>query len=226
MTTSEPKRILIVDDHPMLRRGLSALIGSDPGLTVCGQADSHSAALRFIAACGEKRPALAIVDLGLENGRDGLDLIKDLKATYPEILTLVLSMHDESLYAERAIKAGARGYLSKNQLDETILSAIHRVLASGLYLSAAMGAKIAEKYLVGGATPSGYPSLGDLTDRHLEVFRLLGKGLSTREIAERLHLSPKTVESHREHIKQKLSLHSGAELVRRATLWVRSGDAS
>ena len=220
-TRQSKRAILIVDDHPMRRRGLAALIDGEPDLTVCGQAASCQEALQAI---GQDKPALAIVDLGLE-GSDGLDLVKEIKALHPEVLTMVLSMHDESLYAERAINAGARGYLTKLQLDDTILIAIRRVLDGEIYLSEKMSARFAAIYF-GGRTLEDDSPLAVLSDRELEVFRLIGQGLGTREIAERLGLSPKTIESHREHLKQKLTLASGADLVRRATHWVDTGEAS
>ena len=220
-TAATSRAILIVDDHPMLRRGLAALIEGEPDLAVCGQAASCRDALRIIR---QDKPDLAIVDLGLE-GSDGLELIKEIKASHPQVLTLVLSMHDESLYAERAINAGARGYATQQQLDDTVLVAIRRVLDGGVYLSKKMSTRFAEKYLAGGSLEDDSP-LAVLSDRELEVFRLIGQGRSTREIAERLHLSPKTIESHREHLKHKLTLHTAAALVRRATHWVDTGEAS
>ncbi|MCF7730834.1 MAG: response regulator transcription factor [Akkermansiaceae bacterium] len=228
MTAEDPtasrqakRAIFIVDDHPMLRRGLSALISGESDLSVCGQAASCQEALRAI---GQVKPDLAIIDLGLE-GSDGLDLVKQIKALHPQVQTIVLSMHDESLYAERAIKAGARGYLTKQQLDDTVLLAIRRVLEGEIYLSEKIGARFAAKYLTGRTLKDDSP-LAVLSDRELEVFRLIGQGLGTREIAARLFLSPKTIESHREHLKQKLSLASGTALVRRATHWVDTGEAS
>jgi DNA-binding NarL/FixJ family response regulator len=213
--------ILIVDDHPLLRRGLSALIESDPDLSVCGQATSSRSALEAI---GRVPTDLAIVDLGLE-GSDGLELIKEIKRQHPKVLTLVLSMHDESVYAERSFKAGARGYLTKQELDETVLVAIHRMLDGHRHMSPKMQARFAERYLGGRTVVDGSP-LDALSDRELEVFRLIGGGLSTREIAVRLSRSIKTIESHREHIKNKLTLVSGEALVQRAVLWVDTGEAS
>jgi len=213
------KTILIVDDHPMLRRGLAALIESDPGLAVCGEAATGVAALE---ALREHRPALVIVDLALD-GSDGLELIKEMKAHYPEIPALVLTMHDEALYAERALRAGARGYVTKQQFDDAVLVAIRRLLDGEMYLSAKLEARLATKYL-GGQTLATDSPLNTLSDRQLQVFRLIGQGRSTRHIADVLHLSIKTIESHREHIKQKLRLESATELVHRATQWVVSGD--
>lgn len=215
------KTILIVDDHPLLRHGLAALIKSEPDLDVCGEAATSAAALEVIRQCS---PDLVIVDLALD-GSDGLDLIKTMKARHPEIPALVLSMHDEALYAERALRAGARGYVNKQQLEDMLLVAIRRVLNGEMYLSEKMGARFTAKFL-GGITLEKDSPLAVLTDRELEVFRLIGEGRCTREIAQQLHLSVKTIESYREHIKQKLALESGAELVRRATLWVEGGLTS
>jgi DNA-binding NarL/FixJ family response regulator len=213
--------ILIVDDHPLLRHGLAALIKSERDLDVCGEAATSAAALEAIR---EHPPDLVIVDLALD-GADGLDLIKAMKARHPEIPALVLSMHDEALYAERALRAGARGYVNKQQLDDTLLVAIRRVLNGEMYMSEKTGARFAARFL-GGVTLEKDSPLAVLTDRELEVFRLIGQGRCSRDIAQQLHLSVKTIESYREHIKQKLTLESGAELVRRATLWVEIGRTS
>lgn len=223
LTTTEPglparRTILIVDDHPMLRRGLAALIEAEPGLTVCGEAATRSAALAAIRA---SPPDLVIVDLVLGDSH-GLDLVKDMRAHHPQIPALVLSMHDEAVYAERSLRAGARGYVTKRELDDTLLIAIHRVLAGETYMSAKLQAQLAAKFVAGRTLETASP-LDALSDRELEVFRLIGQGQGTRQIAETLHLSIKTIESHREHIKQKLHLESGAELAQRATQWVETG---
>jgi DNA-binding NarL/FixJ family response regulator len=212
------KSILIVDDHPVLRRGLIALIESDAELAVCGEAASCADAL---AAIGESAPDLVIVDLALE-GSDGLDLIKEMKARHPDLPALVLSMHDEGVYAERALRAGARGYVNKQQLDDAVLVAIHHLLRGEMYLSARLQARFAAKFL-GGQTLATDSPLHALSDRELQVFRLIGHGRSTRQIAETLHLSIKTIESHCEHLKQKLGLASATELAHRATQWVETG---
>ncbi len=213
--------ILIVDDHPILRRGLTALIESEPNLSVCGEASSCEEALRAI---DETEPDLAIVDLGLRES-DGLDLIKKIKTNHPGILTLVLSMHNESVYAERSFKAGARGYVTKQELDDTVLIAIGSLLDGKMHMSSKMERLFAEKYLIGHTVEDGSP-LDVLTDRELEVYRLIGRGEGTRQIAERLKLSVKTIESHREHLKAKLTLASGAALVQSAVHWVNTGEAS
>ena len=214
------KTILIVDDHPVLRRGLTSLIEPEPDLAVCGEAATCAAALEAIR---ESRPDLVIVDLELE-GCDGLDLVKDMKKHHPKIPTLVLSMHDESVYAARALRAGARGYLSKQQLDDTVLAAIRRLLAGETYMSAKLEARFARQFLGGRTLEKGSP-LDGLSDRELEVFRWIGRGRSTRQIAEILHLSVKTIESHREHTKHKLTIETAVDLARRATQWVETGRA-
>ncbi|MBE0620232.1 MAG: response regulator transcription factor [Burkholderiales bacterium] len=224
-TSAEPapparKAILIVDDHPVLRRGLAALIDSSSDLTVCAEAATCAAAL---AAIREHSPDLVIVDLVL-GGADGLELIKEMKAQHPQIPALVLSMHDEALYAERALRAGARGYVNKQQLDDTVLVAIGRVLGGETYISDKLKAQFATQFVAGRTLQTDSP-LNALSDRELQVFRLIGQCRSTRAIAQALNLSVKTIESHREHIKQKLGLESAAELARRATLWVETGGA-
>jgi DNA-binding NarL/FixJ family response regulator len=213
------KTILIVDDHPMLRRGLASLLASEPDLAVCGEAATCQAALEAIR---KHSPDLVIVDLTLE-GSDGLDLIKDLKIRHPNIPALVLSMHDEAVYAERALRAGARGYASKQQLDETILVAIRCVFAGETYLSEKLKARLAAQFLGGHALETGSP-LAALSDRELQVFRLIGQGRSTRQIAATLNLSVKTIESHNERIKNKLNLQSATELAHRATQFVGSSS--
>ena len=212
------KAILIVDDHPVLRRGLAGLIESEPDLAVCGEAANCGAALDAIQ---ETEPDLVIVDLAL-GGRNGLDLVKDMQRHHPKIPALVLSMHDEAVYAERSLRAGARGYITKQQLDETVLVAIRRLLDGETYMSDKLQQRLAAKFVAGRTLATDSP-LDALSNRELQVFRLIGQGRSTRQIAETLSLSIKTIESHREHIKQKLVLESSAELAQRATQWVESG---
>jgi len=212
------KAILIVDDHPVLRRGLASLIESEPDLAVCGEVATCGAALRAIR---ETLPDLVIVDLALE-ASDGLELVKEMKARHPDIPALVLSMHDESVYAERSLRAGALGYVTKQQLDDTVLVAIRRLLAGETYMSGQLEARLAAKFVAGRTVATDSP-LDALSDRELQVFRLIGQGRSTRQVADTVHLSIKTIESHREHIKQKLRLDSAAELAHRATQWVETG---
>lgn len=212
------KRIVVIDDHALIRRGLVAMIDNEPDLEVCAEAASHQAALVAIAGA---QPDLVTVDLSLADS-DGLELLKDLRVRFPELPVLVISMHDEALYAERAFRAGARGYITKQQMDDTVLTAIRSVLAGNQYMSPAVGAKFAAHYLAGHLPKTNSPLAG-LTDRELEVFRLIGEGKGTRQIAERLKLSIKTIESYREHLKTKLALASGVELARAATCWVETG---
>ena len=209
------KTILIVDDHPMLCRGLTGLIESEPDLTVCAAVATCVKALEIIR---EHPPDLVIVDLSLERS-DGMDLIKAMRLCCPKVPALVLSMYDENLYAERALRTGARGYLNKTQLDGTVLTAIHRVLSGELYLSPKLQARLAAKYVGADAAATEAP-VRTLSDRELQVYRMIGQGRSTRQIAERLCLSIKTIESHREHIKRKLQLQSASELAFHATRWV------
>ncbi|HEY0554999.1 MAG TPA: response regulator transcription factor [Thermoanaerobaculia bacterium] len=218
MPASARRTILIVDDHPMFRRGLASLIESEPDLAVCGQAGSSAVALQ---AAQQSQPDLAIVDLSLGES-DGLDLVKELKRRHPRIPALVLSMHDEAVYAERSLRAGARGYVTKQQLDETVLVAIRRLLAGEIYMSGTVGERLAARF-VAGRTLATHSPLEALSDRELQVFRLIGQGRSTRQIAETLHLSIKTIETHREHLKQKLQVETATELAHRATQWVETG---
>ncbi len=213
-------KILIVDDHPLMRKGLALSLNAEIDLTVCGQAASAEEALD---ALEELDPDLAIVDISLP-GMGGLELIKHLQALRPEMWTLVVSRHDEALYAERAIRAGARGYVMKLEAGERIVKAVRRVLAGGIYVSE----EINERLLLGLA--AGRPKMAEsplelLSDRELEVFELTGRGRGTREIAERLYLSVKTVESYRARIKDKLNLKTAAELMQHAVQWVEGEGA-
>jgi DNA-binding NarL/FixJ family response regulator len=215
------KRIVVIDDHALIRRGLAAMINNEPDLEVCGEAASHQAALAEITAA---QPDLVTVDLSLGES-DGLELVKDLRILYPNLPVLVLSMHDEALYAERAFRAGAHGYITKQQMDDTVLTAIRCVLGGNQYMSPAVGARFAEQYLAGNSRKKS-SQLAGLSDREFEVFRLIGEGKGTRQIAERLKLSVKTIESYREHLKTKLALASGVELARAATCWVATGKVT
>jgi DNA-binding NarL/FixJ family response regulator len=214
------KTLLVVDDHPILRLGLTALIESEPGLAVHAAVGTRAAAL---ASIRESQPDLVIVDLSLGD-EDGLDLIKELKTRYPKVPSLVLSMNDEANYAERALRAGALGYVAKHELDETVLKAIRLALAGETYMSEALQRRLAERYVGGQTLETGSP-IGALSDRELQVLGLIGRGRTTRQIAETLSRSVKTVESHLEHIKNKLGILSAAELAQRATQWVEAGRA-
>lgn len=205
------KAVFIVDDHPLLRQGLALLINQEPDLIVRGEAEDAQAALKAIAATN---PDILIADISLK-GPDGLDLLKNLRASYPDLPVLILSMHDESIYAERALRARANGYIMKQEATEKVLVAIRRILGGDIYLSDRMANKLLHQYISGSSADLN-SRLSTLSDRELEVFRLIGEGRSTRQIAESLHLSMKTVETYQAHIKDKLSLRSGRELVQHA----------
>jgi len=210
----EKKRILIVDDHPMMRQGLEQLIGAEPDLAVCGEAENAEAALGSI---GTLKPDLVLADISLP-GKNGLELIKDFQALQPGLPVLVISMHDESLYAERVLRAGGRGYIMKQEGGKKLMQAIRQVLDGKIYVSEKMSADILE--IFSGHRPGAKSSpVEKLTDREFEVFQLLGQGKGTRDIAEKLHLSVKTVEVHRANIKAKLDLKTAAELVHFAVRW-------
>lgn len=222
---TEKARILLVDDHPILRQGLANVLNQQAHLAVCGEAGDPAEAL---ASAERLRPDLALIDLSLRGG-DGIELLKDLRVRHPRILTLVLSMHDEALYAERALRAGARGYVMKQEKLERLLFAINRVLSGAIYVSEQVAAHAVARLAVGGTGIAAQESpktmdafVERLTDRELQVFRLVGRGLGTRLIAETLHLSRKTIESHREHIKTKLGFKDGSELIQRAIQWARN----
>jgi DNA-binding NarL/FixJ family response regulator len=217
----EKTKVLIVDDHPLMRRGLTALIDSEIDLVVCAEAGNRHAALEAVA---RRPPDLAIVDLSLEGGEDGLDVVKTLKVRSPSIPALVLSMHPEAHYGERALRAGARGYVGKHQPGDAVLAAIRRVLAGHIYISEALGMELASRFVGGDRKPG--PLIASLSDRELQVFRLIGEGRRTREIALILSLSPKTIESYRDHLKRKLDIDGSPELVRRAVRFVETGELS
>ena len=204
------RRIFIVDDHAIVRQGLSQLIGHEPDLAVCGEGDDTYRSLRAIR---EARPDLCVVDVSLKDS-DGIDLLKELKAQLPELPVLILSMHDESLYGERALRAGARGYIMKQETPETILLAIRTVLSGKVYVSERMQAALLDRLVAGGTRSTARLPMDRLTDRELEIFRMIGGGESVQQIADKLFLSRKTVQAHREHIKEKLNFKSSAELLR------------
>jgi DNA-binding NarL/FixJ family response regulator len=208
------KSVFVVDDHPLLRQGLALLINQQQDLEVCGEAEEAHAAMQAIA---QKRPDILIVDISL-SGPDGLDLLKNVRATYPDLPVLILSMHDEAIYAERALRARANGYIMKQEATEKVLVAVRRILNGEVYVSDRMANKMLQQY-IGGAPSAIQSRISSLSDRELEVFRLIGEGRGTREIAEELHLSIKTVETYQAHIKEKLSLRSGRELIQHAIQW-------
>jgi DNA-binding NarL/FixJ family response regulator len=212
------RSVFLVDDHPLLRQGLTLLINQEQDLEVIGEAEDAQTALQAIS---NRRPAMMIVDISL-NGEDGLDLLKKIRTFYGALPVLILSMHDEAIYAERALRAGANGYIMKQQATEEVLVAMRRILSGGVYLSDRMSNNMLQQY-VGGAPASATSRISNLSDRELEVFGLVGEGRATREIANQLRLSVKTIETYQAHIKEKLFLRSGRELIQQAIQW-RSGD--
>lgn len=208
------KRILVVDDHPIIRQGLALMLNREADLVVCGEAEDATGAMLVMASA---RPDILIVDISL-NGPDGLDLLKNIRTTHPALPVLILSMHDESIYAERALRAGANGYIMKQEATEKVLVAIRRILNGEIYVSERIANKMLKHYITGAGGLKN-SSISDLSDRELEVFRLIGEGHGTRQIAEELHLSIKTVESYQAHIKDKLSLRSARELMQHAIQW-------
>ena len=214
MSATRPATVFLVDDHPLVRESLASLIQRQSDLTVCGEASDATAAL---AAIGTAKPDVAIVDLSL-GGRPGLELVRDLKLLHPQVAVLVLSMHDEGLYAERVLRAGARGYIMKREATGRVIEAIRCVLGGRIYLSQRMATALAEKHVTG--APAAAESVVErLSDRELEVFRLLGQGLATRQIADALRISAKTVQAFSARIKEKLGLASATELLREAIRW-------
>jgi len=207
------KRIIIIDDHPIVRKGFAQLINREKDLNVVGEAEDHQSACELIE---KTKPDLALVDLTLKES-DGLELIKDITVLYPQLKTLVISLHDERVYAERALRAGARGYIMKSEATENVMTAIRNVLKGMIYLSGDMQERILQQYTVRGSEEQSIVDI--LSDREFEVFQLVGGGLETRAIAVRLHLSVKTIETYKSHIKTKLNLHSSTELIQRAVEW-------
>ena len=215
--TSEngPPKVLIVDDHPIVREGIGQVIRQAGGLEVCGEADCRERALQAVS---HLKPDVAVLDLALAAG-SSLGLIRELKTSHPRLPLLVLSMHDEFLYAERVLRAGASGYVMKHELTEQFVDAIRKVLSGGVYLSERMSARMLQRLW----NREPVSSIESLTDRELEVLQLVAQGLSPREIAERLYLSIKTIEAHLDHVKTKLRLKSSREVFRYAILWSLEG---
>jgi DNA-binding NarL/FixJ family response regulator len=210
---ASPARVLVVDDHPIVRLGIRQMIGAEPRLSICGEAETAGAALEFVK---ETSPDLAIVDLSLQEG-NGLELVRALHDRDPELLMLVLSMHDESLFAERALRAGARGYIMKQEAIGGLVLAMQEILAGRLYVSKHVSQTLLQR--CGTDAPPHGGRLGQLTDRELEVFELIGRGQSTATIADRLGVSVKTIETYRSNIKTKLELKDAADLIRFAATW-------
>ncbi len=214
------KKVLIVDDHPIVREGLADLINKEKDIVVCGCAENIPQAMKAIK---KLKPDIVTVDISLEEA-SGLELIKDIKTQHPNLPILALSMHQESFYAERAIRAGAKGYITKKQATKKVITAIRKVLGGQLYLSEKMKDKLLYSLIGGDESDTGGSPTDRLTDRELEVFSLFGQGRGTRQIAEQLYLSAKTIETYRSRIKEKLNLSSGSELLQYAFQWVNRQD--
>jgi DNA-binding NarL/FixJ family response regulator len=211
---SQKSKILLVDDHPLVREWLANLINEQPDLQICGEASNAPLAFELIGAAS---PDIAIVDISLEDG-SGIELIKNVKASHPKVAMIVLSMHDESLFAERALRAGARGYIMKREATKKILHAIHAVLDGKLYVSEKVSDAMAEKFVEGRPPATGFPA-DQLSDRELEIFQLLGSGRNTRQIADQLHIGFKTVQTYSARIKEKLDLDNATQLLHEAIRW-------
>jgi len=207
-------KVFLVDDHPIVRQGLTLLINQERDLTVCGEAEEMHSALQSIESA---KPDIVVLDISL-NGPDGLDLLKHLRSRHPKLPVLMLSMHDESIYAERTLRAGANGYIMKQEATEKVLIALRRILSNEIYVSDRIANNMLRHYVRGDQGAQSSP-VTELSDRELEIFRLIGQGHTTRQIANELHLSVKTVESYQAHIKEKLCLHSARELVQHAIRW-------
>jgi len=215
-----PTRVLIVDDHPAVREGLAVRLGSQPDMEVCGEAADVSEALRVLAST---RPDVAVIDIQLKSG-DGLDLIKRIKARDDPVRMLVWSVYPDKLYAGRALKAGALGYINKEETTGRIVDAIRRVREGKVFLSEEMAQSLLSQ-AVGGSDSLRHSPIEKLSDRELEVFRLIGEGVPTGDLAKRLHLSRHTIDTHRQRIKEKLNLANATELVQAATRWVLDGES-
>jgi len=211
---SRKVRVFVVDDHPIVRQGLGLMINREADMMVCGEAEEAPSALRALSST---QPDVMIVDISLA-GPDGIELVKSIRARSSAIPILVLSMHDESTYAERALRAGANGYIMKQEATEKVLVAIRKILKGEVYLSDRIAGRMLKQY-VRGATTLKHSPMADLSDRELEVFRLIGEGHGTRQIADELHISVKTVETYQAHIKEKLSLRNARELMQHAIEW-------
>lgn len=219
--SSEKKTaVFIVDDHPLVRQGLAQVINGETDMMVCGEAEDAPKALHLV---NTKDPDLVIVDISLR-GNNGLELIKNIKALKHNLPILVFSMHDETVYAQRALRAGARAYVMKQESADKIVTAIRRIMSGDIYVSNRVADQVLHQLVNGSGDPSGSP-VDRLSDRELEVIQLIGRGLSTREIASSLNLSVKTIESHRAHIKEKLNLRNATELVQFSVQWVEQENA-
>jgi DNA-binding NarL/FixJ family response regulator len=216
------RKVLVVDDHPIVREGLAQMINREPDLSVCGDASHMQKAVQLMEAL---KPDILLVDISLD-GPDGLELLKHIRAQDPGLPVLILSMHDESIYAERALRAGANGYIMKQEATDSVLDALRRILNREVYVSPRIANKMLQQFVGMTGTERRHSSVDDLSDRELEVLRLIGAGHGTRQIAEQLHLSVKTVETYQAHLKEKLGLRNSRELVQYATRWAMGPHAA
>ena len=210
------RRVLVVDDHPIIREGLAQMINREPDLAVCGDAADMQRALQLVETL---KPDILIVDVSLE-GPDGLDLLKHIRVHDPGLPVLILSMHDESIYAERALRAGANGYIMKQEATDKVLDALRSILNHEVYVSPRIANKMLQQFIGATSGDRKHSAVDDLSDRELEVLRLIGAGHATRQIAAELHLSIKTIETYQAHLKEKLTLRNSRELVQYATRWL------
>jgi DNA-binding NarL/FixJ family response regulator len=210
------KTVMVVDDHPILRRGIVQLINDDPGLKVVGESEDVAGAMKILEAGA---PDIAVIDISLKDG-NGIDLVRTITERWSQMPVLVFSMHDEAFYAERVLRAGARGYVTKGEPATRVIEGLHKVLGGQVFVSEKIAAKMLHRVVGGQRQPEGFP-IDSLSDREFEIFSLIGEGLQTREVADQLGLSIKTVESHRENIKRKLNIDNATELLQRAIHWVR-----
>lgn len=220
MSKGKKSKVFVVDDHPVVCQGLAALIDHEPDLTICGGAEDVHDALPAITSV---KPDIVVVDISL-NGASGIELVKTIRAGSSKLPVLIFSVHDERIYAERALRAGANGYIMKQEAADKIISAIRVILGGEIYVSHRIANKVLQQF-VRGSGPVEHSPVDGLTDRELQVFQLIGEGHSTRQIAEELNLSVKTVESYQAHIKEKLSLKNARELVQHAIQWSLTGGA-
>ena len=218
-TTENKTQILLVDDHPVVRDGLTTIINHERDLNVCGEADDAHEALK---AAAELKPDIVVVDISLKNS-DGIELTKTIKSKYPKLPVVVLSVHDESVYAERALIAGAKAYLMKDAVSENIVKAIRTVLSGEIYVSNTISKKFLHK-IAGDKVDTNKTTIEKLSDREFEVFRLIGEGYKPSQIAKKLHLSVKTIETYRGRLKEKLDLNSAIEILQFAIKWAKSQD--
>lgn len=216
MASGEKKKVVVVEDHPLARRGIVQLINEDTGLSVIGEAEDVGTAIKLIR---EKNPDAVVADISLKDS-SGIDLIKEMTTSLPDVPVLVFSMHDESFYAERVLRAGARGFVTKGEPATKVVEGIHRIIAGDIFVSEKVSSMMLRRVASGSRTVEAFP-IDRLSDREFEVFGMIGEGVQTRDIAEKLHLSTKTVESHRENIKRKLKIDNATELLQRAMHWVR-----